>query len=445
MSQEKKKKKAKKSKHGDVDAHSRTMDMQSAVPQQMAMMMHMRAMATRGHMMMRPMMMPSPAMTPLMPGMPAAVPMGRGARRSKPLRGGAFGRPPRPEAQQYGNGKGGSSSSSSSSSSNSSSSSPMMKAMQQNTSQAPALALVPPIDQSVPTSAVAAQLPEMANPALDAAIPALNGTGRTMDTVATDVPVPVTTPAFIPRTPPDWVEEPPAKAAPAAAAAGGPATAAEAAAAVAAGAAAEESAEEEQLQRPRPPPKPGKISFNIQGAKDAMAAAKEQVQVEEAVAAARARRLNTRDAATQTVRDPERQDGEIVTIWRLRPRGMESFPHFPRQTRKRARETAICAAAGEEEESLPAAGAKGSSGKRAGHGHVERISESAERGDAAPAASPGVEDHPLETVATIEIDGAAEAPLPDASETLPAGCAGAGAAAGMDGGGATEAMDTTAE
>merc|ERR1712061_289775 len=93
--------------------------------------------------------------------------------------------------------------------------------------------------------------------------------------------------------------------------------------------------DEEQLQRPRPLPKPGRISFNIQGAKTAMAAAQAQVQVEEAVAAARARRLNTRDASTQTVRDPERQGGDIVTIWRLRPRGMESFPHFPRQAKKK--------------------------------------------------------------------------------------------------------------
>merc|ERR1719447_1089048 len=59
-----------------------------------------------------------------------------------------------------------------------------------------------------------------------------------------------------------------------------------------------------------------------------MAQAQAQVQAEEAVAKARARRLHRRDAATQTVRDPERE-GDIVTIWRLRPRGMESFPHFP--------------------------------------------------------------------------------------------------------------------
>merc|ERR1711920_111255 len=59
--------------------------------------------------------------------------------------------------------------------------------------------------------------------------------------------------------------------------------------------------------------------------------------------AERVRRLNTKDASTQTVRDPE-NDGEIVTIWRLRPRGMESFPHFPKATKKKAREPKICAA-----------------------------------------------------------------------------------------------------
>lgn len=93
--------------------------------------------------------------------------------------------------------------------------------------------------------------------------------------------------------------------------------------------------EDEELPRPRPPPKLGKISFNIQGAKEAIAAAQAHVQAEEAVAAAKARRLNTRDASTQTVRDPLTEDGGIVTIWRLRPRGMESFPHFPRARRKK--------------------------------------------------------------------------------------------------------------
>merc|ERR1712224_92466 len=50
------------------------------------------------------------------------------------------------------------------------------------------------------------------------------------------------------------------------------------------------------------------------------------------------------------------QDGEIVTIWRLRPRGMESFPHFPRAGHKRAKTLNICAAED------PAAGV--TSGKR---------------------------------------------------------------------------------
>merc|ERR1719277_2158666 len=99
------------------------------------------------------------------------------------------------------------------------------------------------------------------------------------------------------------------------------------------------------------PKKMGKISFSLQGAKDAVAAAQAQVQAEEAVAAARARRLNTRDASTQTVRDPESQDGGIVTIWRLRPRGMESFPHFPRQgKKKRGESNTVCAATDEAED-----------------------------------------------------------------------------------------------
>jgi hypothetical protein len=94
-----------------------------------------------------------------------------------------------------------------------------------------------------------------------------------------------------------------------------------------------------QLKKPKP--KLGKISFNIQGG--SIAAAQAKTQVEEALAAERARRLNTKDASTQTVRDPE-NDGEIVTIWRLRPRGMESFPHFPKATKKKTREAKICAA-----------------------------------------------------------------------------------------------------
>lgn len=91
--------------------------------------------------------------------------------------------------------------------------------------------------------------------------------------------------------------------------------------------------EAEQLSFPRKPraAKPGSITFNMQGAQKAMAAARTRVQVQTAVEAAKAKRLNVKDAATQTVRDPERQDGDIVTIWRLRPRGMESFPHFAKQ------------------------------------------------------------------------------------------------------------------
>jgi len=110
--------------------------------------------------------------------------------------------------------------------------------------------------------------------------------------------------------------------------------------------AAEADQEEEEVfmkLRPRQPPKAGKLSFNIQGAKTAMAAAKAQVEAEEAVKAVRARRLNSRDASTQTVRDPE-QDGDYVVLLRLRPRGMESFPHFPRQpAKKKARGSTLAA------------------------------------------------------------------------------------------------------
>lgn len=97
----------------------------------------------------------------------------------------------------------------------------------------------------------------------------------------------------------------------------------------------------QSLQLRKPKPQPGKISFSLQGAKSSIEKAQSCRQAEEAVEAARAKRLNTRDASTQTVRDPE-QDGDIVTIWRLRPRGMESFPHFPRPNKKRPREALIC-------------------------------------------------------------------------------------------------------
>ncbi|CAJ1394178.1 unnamed protein product [Effrenium voratum] len=93
---------------------------------------------------------------------------------------------------------------------------------------------------------------------------------------------------------------------------------------------------EESIRPKRKVPKPGGISFNMEGAQKALAAARTRVQVQTAVEAAKAKRLNVKDAATQTVRDPEHQDGDIVTIWRLRPRGMESFPHFvkPKKVKK---------------------------------------------------------------------------------------------------------------
>merc|ERR1719265_1816332 len=84
------------------------------------------------------------------------------------------------------------------------------------------------------------------------------------------------------------------------------------------------------LKRPRPPPKAGKISFNVEGAKQAVAAAQAVKEAEAAVEALRAKRLNTRDASSQTEFDPLKNN-DYVALWRLRPRGMASFPHFPRQ------------------------------------------------------------------------------------------------------------------
>lgn len=106
------------------------------------------------------------------------------------------------------------------------------------------------------------------------------------------------------------------------------------------------SEEAEPKSFPKRAPKPGSITFNMQGAQKALAAARTRVQVQSAVEAAKAKRLNVKDAATQTVRDPERQDGDIVTIWRLRPRGMESFPHFAKPKARRTRFAEILAKEG---------------------------------------------------------------------------------------------------
>lgn len=251
-----------------------------------AMMMRAQSMAMsqRGRMMMRPLMQ-----VPFMPNVAHQSSLGRGARRSKPMRGGASGRP-RPETQGVPcNVSSSSSRSSSSSSRSSSSSSSGANAADQLQPTAP----FPP--EVLPEAALGTSGGQLAQ------FPAL----PTLAVV--DVPVLSDT---LPQTPPDE-ETPPLRQL---VVPGGPV-----------------ESEEEDLQLPRPLPKPGGISFNIQGT--SVAAAQAQVQIEEAVAAARARRLNIRDASTQTVRDPEL--GENVTIWRLRPRGMESFPHFPRAKRSR--------------------------------------------------------------------------------------------------------------
>lgn len=167
--------------------------------------------------------------------------------------------------------------------------------------------------------------PLVAEPAIASITSAMTST----DAAAIDVPVP----AISPKTPPQNAAEalqggsvlPPGSSPP------GPTLPA-----ALRGAPEASGSDEEELPRPKAQPKLGKISFNMKGAKDSMAAAQAKVQAEEAIAAARARRQNTRDASTQTVRHPE-QDGEIVTVWRLRRRGMESFPHFPKPEQKKKR------------------------------------------------------------------------------------------------------------
>jgi len=147
---------------------------------------------------------------------------------------------------------------------------------------------------------------------------------------------------------------------------------------------------EQEVRKLRKPPKDRKIAFNIKGG--AIAAAQAKVQVEEAVAAARARRLNTKDASTQTVRDPERQDGDIVTIWRLRPRGMESFPHFPKAAKRKVRESTMCAAAegeGDEVEAKPEESQRDVRRRLGGNaGLPQKISESPERATVVEATVP---------------------------------------------------------
>mmetsp|Transcript_13434 Transcript_13434/g.29449 ORF Transcript_13434/g.29449 Transcript_13434/m.29449 type:complete len:507 (-) Transcript_13434:21-1541(-) len=387
-----KKKKAKKSKRRDrEDSEPRDMGqmnmmmmgMPPGVSPQMAMMMRMRSMAMAAHgpggyaggHLMRPPSMMAPPMLMMgqgsgFPGGAPYAPMGRGARRSKPMRGGSAGRPNRSD-QDAGHQSDGSSSSSSSSSSS------------------PAKAGAPPVAAALPAAGATSPLPpSMASapgPA-PAATTAPQKLPSCASATAEDSSVSV-----IPRTPPLEPEdlcrrrhsqsngvppgevqpkvaparvESPAVAEASVAAATAPAAlttsagagAVPRAAATAAAPATQESDDDDGLlvrPKPRPPPKPGKISFSMKGAKEAFSAARAQVQVEEAVAAARARRLNAVDASTQTVRDPLSQDGDIVTIWRLRPRGMESFPHFPKQAKKKARDVpVICVAAGDEEDPL---------------------------------------------------------------------------------------------
>lgn len=370
----------------------------------MAMMMGMQ-MTAHGHAMMphavpHPHMMHPHMMAQSMMLSPAM--MGRGARRSAPMRPPGPGRPaihPAAYQQPDGHESDGSGSGSTSSSSSDSSSS----------SWKPPAPKVPVDTEPIPTGQPASNWASRDSVAVPQAV--------------TDVPVPVLQPQpsspqshqFVaPQTPPDTAlprESPqasqvassvvlPSAAPPPVGAAPSPTAAL--------GDPNETNNDDDlPLPRPRPPPKPGKISFNMQGAKKAIAEAQAQVQVEEAVAAARARRLNTRDAATQTVRDPETQDGDIVTIWRLRPRGMESFPHFPRQSRKAAYDSAITAGA-EEEDSFPAlslkpvADERRRNKKRSRQLDIERISDSPERPDQTSVQDDGDRNAPVKIVAATE-------------------------------------------
>merc|ERR1712232_654061 len=154
----------------------------------------------------------------------------------------------------------------------------------------------------------------------------------------------------------------------------------------------------------------GGISFNIKGA--AVAAAKEQVQIQEELTAARARRLNTKDAATQTVRDPEKQDGGIVTVWRLRPRGVGES--FPKATKRKAREPTICAGAEPDPEPPAWPGAPAlPTGKRRQIEVAEAVSERPEGLEVASAAGTA----PLQVQSVAASAAAAE----DSDESLEEG------------------------
>merc|ERR1719375_725056 len=296
------------------------------------------------------MMMPPSGLQPQMAAMPRGLPQGRGARRSKPLR------PEQPRRPPVASTAAAAISGSSDSDSSSSSSLPGAPKCPKGVVELAQLALPPPqptLPPPVPTllappapvplaltegrpaePAAAAVAPEPPpRPVLDELVPmpgAPRGGGP-----------PQGAPVFVaPRTPPDATG---AEAMEEASLQDGvmgvfvhDASLANAGTHAAAHDALMAVDDEEVLPpQPKARPEPGKISFNITGAKQAMSLAKEKAEAEAALAAARARRLNTRDASTQTVRDPETQDGDIVTVWRLRPRGMESFPHFPRQEKRK--------------------------------------------------------------------------------------------------------------
>ncbi|CAE8634218.1 unnamed protein product, partial [Polarella glacialis] len=327
---------------GDSDAQAKMMGMPGSmpgvVPPQTAMIKGMPPMvvaSSRGGKMVRPMSMPGAAALQLQQ---AALPgFGRGARRSQPMsRGGAApgrgtGRPQAAPAADDGHASDSSSSSSSSSSSGPppAASSPSALVIGGGTLPAPVASTAAASPRAAPTAPLQQALAPAPAPAAPQSPSAVSPTAggpqaRLSAEFAIDVPVPAPATAA-PETPPEapGVQEPQA----------------------ATNSPQEEPVEEELFTKLKPRPKMGKISFNVQGAQNAMAAAQAKVQVQVAMEAARAKRMNVRDASTQTVRDPERQDGEIVTIWRLRPRGMESFPHYakPKKEKRKAREALMCA------------------------------------------------------------------------------------------------------
>mmetsp|Transcript_26033 Transcript_26033/g.60819 ORF Transcript_26033/g.60819 Transcript_26033/m.60819 type:complete len:441 (+) Transcript_26033:50-1372(+) len=151
------------------------------------------------------------------------------------------------------------------------------------------------------------------------------------------------------------------------------------------------------------------ISFKLQGAREAMAAAQKVTDLEAELKAVREKRKNVRDATTQTVQNPL-QDGEKVLVWHLRPRGMESFPHFPKQQkRKKAKENWIPTAAASTVENADnfrqgkLSGSAMTGSAEAGAKEVSKLSKSASEADLKDAnACPAADDSDDIPAAAVE-------------------------------------------